>query len=173
MNAETTHTVSDIMQREVHSVDDDWTLDELARFLTDHQISGAPVTSVDGRLVGVVSLTDIVRHDSNTEGEAEQADTHEYYLHGLEMQMNPEDAETFHLDPGLSTRVRDVMTPMVFEVDENTSVEDAADTMVKGHIHRLLVTRNGRIAGIVTALDMVRALRDRLGNDTRAAASWR
>ena len=46
MNADTGITVSSIMQRNVLSVEDNWPLHRLARFLTDNQISGAPVTSV-------------------------------------------------------------------------------------------------------------------------------
>ena len=74
MNADTGTTVSSIMQRDVLSVGDSWPLHQLASFLTDNQISGAPVTSEDGELIGVVSLTDIVRYDSMPENRAELHD---------------------------------------------------------------------------------------------------
>jgi CBS domain-containing protein len=44
-------SVSDIMQREVLTVENDWPLDQLARFLTDNQISGAPVIAENGSLL--------------------------------------------------------------------------------------------------------------------------
>ena len=50
----------DIMNRDVLSVGMDWSIDLLADYLIDNSISGAPVTAEDGRLLGVVSLTDIV-----------------------------------------------------------------------------------------------------------------
>jgi predicted transcriptional regulator len=161
MNADT--TVSSIMQRDVLSAKDNWPLHRLARFLTDNQISGAPVISEDGELIGVVSLTDIVRYDSMPESRAEIHDTHEYYLHTLEMQVTQEEATSFHVEQESSATVRDLMTPMIFEVDENASIEEVADTMVKGHIHRLFVTHNKRISGVVTALDMVEFLRNSFG----------
>jgi len=161
MNADT--TVSSIMQRDVLSAEGNWPLHRLARFLTDNQISGAPVISEDGELIGVVSLTDIVRYDSMPESRAEIHDTHEYYLHTLEMQVTQEEATSFHVEQESSATVRDLMTPMIFEVDENASIEEVADTMVKGHIHRLFVTHNKRISGVVTALDMVEFLRNSFG----------
>ena len=51
----------DIMTRNVLTVSEEWTVPELARFLTNHSISGAPVTNGEGKLVGVVSVTDIAR----------------------------------------------------------------------------------------------------------------
>lgn len=155
--------VSEIMRREVLTVEEDWSLNRLAGFLTDNNISGVPVTSRDGELVGVVSLTDIVRHGSMPEQQTRERHTHEYYLHSLEMRIAGEETTTFHLEQESQTQVRDIMTPMVFAVTEGASIQEAADMMVKGHIHRLFVTRNNRIAGIVTALDMLNVLRDAAG----------
>jgi CBS domain-containing protein len=160
MNAGTAVTVSDIMQRDVLAVEEDWSLDQLARFFTDRQISGAPVISRAGDLLGVVSLTDIVRYDSLPENRSRGHDTHDYYLHTLERQVTQEEATRFSIEQDSPVTVREIMTPMIFEVRENTTVQDAADTMIKGHIHRLFVTRDRRIAGIVTALDMLKVLRD-------------
>ncbi|MBZ5546075.1 MAG: CBS domain-containing protein, partial [Acidobacteriia bacterium] len=53
------------------------------------------------------------------------------------------------------------MTPTVYTVPESTPVSKLAQTMISGRIHRLLVTRRGRVVGIVTALDLLRLLVDR------------
>jgi CBS domain-containing protein len=49
---------------------------------------------------------------------------------------------------------------MIFSVNEDTSVQEAADTMLKGGIHRVFVTRDSKLIGIVTALDMLQVIRD-------------
>ena len=97
------------------------------------------------------------------ESRGQAHDTHEYYLHTLEMQVTQEEATTFHTEQESSAAVRDIMTPMIFEVEESASIEEVADTMVKGHIHRLFVTHNKQIAGVVSALDMVEFLRNSYG----------
>jgi len=45
-------------------------------------------------------------------------------------------------------------------VSEEDSVQDVAETMIKGRIHRVFVTREGKLKGIVTALDMLQVIRD-------------
>ena len=153
-------TVKDIMQQNVLTVGENWSLNQLTRFLTDNQISGAPVVADDGNPVGVVSLTDIVRHESATEGREVETGTHEYYLHSLELQFTGLESTSLQFDDETGDCVRDIMTPMVFQVTDSASIQEAADIMIKGHIHRLFVTSNNRIAGVVSALDMLAVLRD-------------
>ena len=56
-------TARDLMTDRVLAARADWSLRELATFFTEHAISGAPVVSEFGTAIGVVSLTDIARHD--------------------------------------------------------------------------------------------------------------
>ena len=151
-------TVRDIMQRDVLAVDADWPLDKLAGFLVDNSISGAPVTDEKGELVGVVSMTDLVRHSSMTEKDTGSAGTHDVYLYELERHMSHEDLRVFHAQYESPIQVREIMTPMIFRVSEEDSVQDVAATMIKGKIHRVFVTRDDALTGIVTALDMLQVI---------------
>jgi CBS domain-containing protein len=54
--------------------------------------------------------------------------------------------------------VRDIMTPAVFAVSEDTPLREVAQTMIAGRIHRLLVKRGHGIVGIVTNLDLLTQL---------------
>ena len=153
-------TVSDIMQREVLAVDADWSLEELAGFLVDHNISGAPVTEENGELVGVVSMTDILRHGSMPDNGEVADDTHDVYLYELERQLGHEELRMFHTRSESSAQVRDIMTPMIFKVEEGTRVQEVAETMLRGGIHRVFVTQGNTLTGIVTTLDMLQVIRD-------------
>ncbi len=57
-----TRNVKDLMSPDIMTVADDMTTDELARYLTEREISGAPVVDSQGHLIGVVSMTDIGRN---------------------------------------------------------------------------------------------------------------
>jgi CBS domain-containing protein len=153
-------TVQDVMQREVLAVDADWPLDKLAGFLVDNSISGAPVTDEKGGLVGVVSLTDLVRHSSMTEKDTESTNTHDVYLYELERHLSHEELRVFHTQYESPIQVREIMTPMIFKVSEEDSVQDVAATMIKGRIHRVFVTRGSKLTGIVTALDMLQVIKN-------------
>ena len=153
-------TVSDVMSSEVVSAEAGWSLDKLAEVLVDNSISGAPVTDADGELVGVVSMTDIVRQNRMTGSTAGSETAHDVYLYELERRMSQEEIKTFHTEYESPVQVRDIMTPMIFEVSEDTPIQDVAETMLKGRIHRVFVTRGKKLTGIVTTLDMMQVIRD-------------
>lgn len=144
----------DIMNPEVMSVQPDLTVAELAAFLVDQEISGAPVENELGKLVGVVSVTDIVRATSS--GGERYSPDHDpsFYVRGWEDRLEPQDLEGFHFDDeGLL--VRDIMTPSVFAVEASTPVREVARSMMESHLHRMLVVRDDKIVGIVSTSDML------------------
>jgi len=153
-------TAKDIMNQNVLSVGMDWSIDQLADFLVENSISGAPVISENGKLTGVVSLTDIVRYRSMPATEHRDDDTHEYYIHTSELNYSNEEIESFHLDAESLISVRDIMTPRIFTVSEKTKIRDIADVMIRGNIHRVLVTRDETLTGIITTMDLLRIIRD-------------
>ena len=153
-------TVGEVMQRDVLAVDADWPLDKLARFLVDNSISGAPVTDENGELVGVVSMTDLVRHNSITEKDTVASQTHDVYLYELERHIGNEELQVFHTQYESPVQVREIMTPLIFKVSEEDSIREVADIMLKGRIHRVFVTRDTLLTGIVTALDMMQVIRN-------------
>ena len=152
-------TAKDVMTPNVLPARADWPIERLAEFLIENDISGAPVTAEYGALIGVVSLTDIVRHESLHQREPETKQTHDYYLPVLEYQYAEEEMETFRLDGGSEVTVRDIMTPMIFQVEEDVPVQEVADKMIRGRIHRVFVTRGDNVVGIITALGLLDVLR--------------
>lgn len=154
------YTISNIMQSEVLAVGADWSLEKLAGFLVDNSISGAPVTDADGELIGVVSLTDIVRQNSLPDSGPEAITAHDVYRYELERHLSTDELRAFNTSYESPVLVRDIMTPMIFKVDEDASVQEVADTMLRGRIHRVFVTRGKKLTGIVTALDMLQVIRD-------------
>ncbi len=155
-------TAKDVMNPHVVSVPAEWTIEELAQFLIDKAISGAPVRDESGKFIGVVSLTDIVRHDGLAETNLRADTPSDYYLHGWENKLAPEDLSAFHIEEKMQLTVRDLMTPIIFKVDENTPIQDVADVMLGGRIHRLLVTRGEQIIGIVTTMDLLKVIKEAL-----------
>ncbi|MBI5247624.1 MAG: CBS domain-containing protein [Elusimicrobia bacterium] len=51
-----------------------------------------------------------------------------------------------------------VMTPWTVSLEEDADIKDVARQMLSKQIHRLVITREGRMCGIITSLDLVRAL---------------
>ena len=153
-------TAKDVMNKDVLSVGTDWSIEYLTDFLVENGISGAPVTSEDGKLVGVVSLTDIVRHNSLPGNDSRLNSPYDYYRHGLEHQYAKEDIRSLSIGTEPLDTVRDIMTPMIFDVTEDTKVKQVADTMIRGRIHRVFVTREQKLTGVITTVDMLKVIRN-------------
>ena len=130
-------TANDLMNPTVLTVRADMTLDELAVFLLDNEITGAPVEDPSGKLVGVVSVVDIARVASQEKPDEKTGQS------------------------ALFRRpVGDVMTPEVYSVSEDATVSEIAATMVDYHLHRLLVTRADEPVGIISTSDLLGLLID-------------
>jgi signal-transduction protein with cAMP-binding, CBS, and nucleotidyltransferase domain len=48
----------------------------------------------------------------------------------------------------------------VYDVSQHTSVQQVAQVMLRGRIHRVFVTEQGEIRGVITAHDMLRVVAD-------------
>jgi CBS domain-containing protein len=154
-----TLTAKDVMNTEVLTVRVDLTVRELSAFLTEKQISGAPVVDPHGRLVGVVSVTDVAESDADRPDLVGDRSSPDFDLREWGERMNAEDVRPLHIESD-DLLVRDIMTPTVYTIPDDTPVAKIAQTMVAGRIHRLFVTRGGRVVGIVTTLDLVRLLEE-------------
>jgi CBS domain-containing protein len=125
-------TVGQLMTPDPIVVSESSPAETAVRMLEEHEISGLPVVDSDGVLVGVISESDIVRARA-----------------------------TQHLWsrwPGL--RVRHLMHAPVLTADEAMTIEEAAETMERAHVHRLVVVAEDQRTpiGIVSTSDLVRAL---------------
>lgn len=147
----------DIMTRHVLTVSDDWSVEELARFLTEHAVSGAPVTNSGGELVGVVSVTDIAR----AAGEISAGRSEPATLYHHDYRLSDDELDSMIVEAHSQMLVKDVMTPMVFEVDASATVSSVAETMLRGRIHRVFVVERGKVVGVVSALDLLQLLVER------------
>jgi CBS domain-containing protein len=155
-------TAQDVMTREVLVVSESMTVEELARFLVDHEISGAPVVDSQGRPVGVISFADLARLASEgTEGEAPRGDAFRRWTLAEEEDFEDEswlsadDLEQLTVRGGETLQVADVMSTPVQTVSEGTPVPEIAALMSSGHFHRLLVVDDVRLVGIITSMDLL------------------
>ncbi len=146
------------MNPDVLVAESNWSVNHLAEFFMENCISGAPVQSNAGILIGVVSLTDIVNHEIQTAGGWQGP--HDYYLHVLERQYVNRENVAFQIEAEPDVMVRDIMTPTIFQVSENTTVQRVADVMIKNYIHRVFVTNKDKIVGIISTPDMLKTIRD-------------
>jgi CBS domain-containing protein len=125
--------VAHVMQPKVRTIDPDASTADVVINFADAHISALPVVDHAGRLLGVVSHTDLIA----LEAEAEQRDPGEL-LRG--------------------TAVRDIMTLRTLTIAPDADVRDAAREMLYAEVHRLFVEDDGELVGVISTTDVVRAV---------------
>lgn len=149
-------TAADIMNADVVAARDDMSVHQLAIILETNQVSGVPVLDEGQRLVGVVSASDILLTDAAFEGAPVlDSDYHQ--------QLDDQGAsELSGLDSGgrHDTIVRDIMSTSVITAEVSAPLARLAEIMYTHHIHRVIILDKGRLAGIVSTMDILRVLKD-------------
>lgn len=150
----------DLMTKRVVSIHFETSLQETLETLSEEKISGAPVVDQEGKPIGVISLTDIASYEVNKAPKPTSGQTSFYSIPETEGLVGIEDVEeTGQLDEMLSTvPVVRAMTPTIFSVAPATPIPQVAGRMVQERVHRILVTDKGKIVGLVSSLDILKAI---------------
>jgi CBS domain-containing protein len=144
--------VREIMTTTVVTAKPDTTVGELADILAKNKISGVPVVDDQDRVLGMVSEADIILQD---------ADLHfPYYVQFLEMVIYLQSVHKFEerVRKSIGSKVSEIMTTEVVWASPEESVREVATLMADRNVNRLPVVDDGRLVGIVTRGDIVRAI---------------
>jgi CBS domain-containing protein len=176
--------LKDIMTSDVFTLSPDLSVRDAMDELTSRHISGAPVVSA-GKVIGVVSLTDLAECAAGTPGvptqrpelaewggfdesvewvEGEQPPA-EFYTEmwddagaDVAQRMTGSDGPEWNVLE--EHTVDETMNRKVCALPPDTPVEQAADVMRRAAIHRVLVMDDGKLLGVVTTKDITDAVAD-------------
>ncbi|MFI5402973.1 MAG: CBS domain-containing protein [Planctomycetota bacterium] len=126
----------DVMTTELITVTPDTPLSEFARICAEDNISGCPVTRVDGMLCGIVSKTDLLNRLLE-----------EHPRHGSKREYPVWDEDV--------RQVADIMTERVLTVGPSTPLAEIAERMARDRFHRVVVMEGDKMLGIVTSIDLL------------------
>jgi CBS domain-containing protein len=141
-----------VMTREVVTVGPETTVAEVAAVLAQHDISAAPVCDRNGSLLGMLSEGDLMR-PFGAANEMRRAWWLGMLAEGTDLA--PEFLDYVRVD---TRRAKDLMVREVVSATEGTKLSEIADLMNKHRIKRVPILRDGKLVGIVSRGDIVRAL---------------
>jgi CBS-domain-containing membrane protein len=145
-------TAQDIMTREVITVKESATVRELASLLLTSNISGAPVIDDAGRVIGVVTESDLIFQNKKVH---------------LPTAFAILDAFVFLERPGkmeqefkkmAGARVGDICSRKLVSVTPETGLEELATLMAEKKIHTLPVMAAGSLVGVIGKSDIIRTI---------------
>ena len=140
---------ADVMVSHVVTIRPDAAIRDAARLMLDHGISGVPVVDAEGNLTGIVSEGDLIRRA--------EIGTQKHRSGWLELLTSREQlADEFTKAHAL--KVADVMTRDVVSAGEDASLADIATLLERHGIKRVPIVRDGKVIGIVSRANLLRAL---------------
>jgi len=144
--------VHELMNPDVVSVDPRTTAGEALDLLLEHDVVDAPVVGERGRIVGIISQTALVRH-VETLSTAEK--TGRFFT-------DDEDYRDLGETPDhpTETPVEKIMSTKMHPITRETGVAVAANIMRERGLHRLFITDEGRLVGVITSLDLMRIVEE-------------
>ncbi|PWS37541.1 hypothetical protein DFH01_11990 [Falsiroseomonas bella] len=139
----------DLMTRDPITLPPDTPLPLVARILAERGISGAPVVDADGRLLGMVTESDLIRRLAAPE-DAPRSWLVEFFT--------PAGRQAARYARTHGQTARDVMTTGLVTATEDTPIGVIAQALEERGIRRVPVVRDGRLVGVVARADLIRAL---------------
>lgn len=143
-------TVAMIMTRTTYCVGPEVPIETVVGLMLERHLSGVPVIDGDGRPIGIVSKTDVLRHAHESGDGVEEVASAGRRVDGTL-------GEGFHATEVHGTPVHEIMMPVVFVIEQDTTITAACALMAAEGVHRLpVVSADGRVTGILSTLDVVR-----------------
>jgi len=150
---------ADVMTRNVISIAPDASVEDAAKLMLSRCVSGLFVVDGAGELAGVITEGDLLRRDElGTERERPW---------WLRMLVSPA-RQAMDFTRAHGRHVRDVMTADVISVAHDVPLEAVVEAMERGRVKRVPVTRDGRVVGVLSRSDLLRALIGRVRAATPA-----
>ena len=143
---------ADVMTTHVITVDPDATVRDLATLLAERGISGAPVVDSGGRLVGIISEGDLLHREEIGTARRHRERRRSWWLDHFTSDL----ARDYVKSHGRT--VKDIMTRDVVTVGEDADLGDVAALLEARRIKRVPVMREGKVVGIVSRANIVRAV---------------
>jgi len=148
---------ADLMQTEVVQLTSDALIEEAIRTFEEYNIRGAPVIDGAGRLIGVLSESDLTRSE-HVRGGRLSVEDNEYTLANPSDGTGEDDVDAQEYSPEVAGRqtVGDWMQHGIISVRPDATLKQVCETMERESIHRVLVTEGGRLKGLISAFDVVK-----------------
>ncbi|QCP49881.1 CBS domain-containing protein [Trinickia violacea] len=140
----------DVMTFPVITASPEMTIYTAAKLLADNHISGMPVVDASGQVIGILSEGDLLRRVETGTGVERRS-------WWLEFVAGTRKLAATYIKEHAHT-VGDVMTDRVISITEDMSLKVVADVLERNRIKRVPVLKDGKLIGIVSRANLIRAL---------------
>lgn len=152
--------LGEILNRDVVTVRGDASIEMVRALILERELDCVPVVGEENVLIGIISQSDLLRVAPETDVETASAP--------------PELGPGFHVEDLATRTAMEVMTPCVHALSEESTLAHALALMTAERLRQIpVVTQEGTVVGLFTALDAVEWMTDQWGYVTFRASRVR
>lgn len=153
----------DVMQTDVLTLRPDDTVESAVGLLEEYHVSGAPVLDGFGKILGVLSSTDVARREHVHEGSVSVGRVGGGGVgpdedDGIDFEDEVLDSEGYSPELFASARVDEWMSHRLVSVAPEATLAEVCRLMVAESIHRVFVVREEALCGVISTFDVVRLM---------------
>jgi len=138
--------VKEIMSKKVITVSPEAPLKEVGEILKKEKISGLPVVNDSGEILGIITMTDMLKILNGV-----------YKWRELEKAEEGLNFSTLFEKEKKGAKVKDYMSRNVFTLSKDDTLEDVMRLMFSNGVHTLPVAQEGKLIGVVGRRDLISA----------------
>ncbi len=142
----------EIMTKDVITVTVSTTVEDLARVLVEHKISGTPVVDDKGDLIGIVTENDLIRKNKKFHIPTIVR------LYDAFIMLESKSKIEQEIKEMAAVTVADIYRKDVVTVNEDTPVDEIATIMSEKGLHLVPVVEGRKIKGIIGKIDIIKGL---------------
>ena len=143
---------ADVMTKDVVTVNKETSVRDLAKIFAERRISSVPVVDADGKLLGIVTETDLIEQDKSLHiPTVVSIFDWVIYLESdkkFEQELNKMTGQT----------VGEIYSTDVATIDPSTPLSKIADLLSSRKINAVPVVENGTVVGMVARIDLIRSM---------------
>lgn len=145
--------VKNFMTKKVLTVNKDMSVKEFIRIMEENNITGAPVVDENEKVIGVISVTDVIKRSNYVNKElAHCEDCYE---------VNPTtgivEIHKYYTEELFEKSIENLMTRKLISITPEADLVKAVDIFLSTPVHRILVMENDKIEGIISTKDTLKA----------------
>jgi CBS-domain-containing membrane protein len=145
-------TAKDIMSKSVITVKKETPISELSDLFISYNVNGLPVVDDDGKVIGIVTQGDLIEQNKNLHIPT--------VITLFDAVLFLESEKKFEADIKklAGNKVEDIYSANAITVSVDTELGDIATIMAEKDVHTLPVLDDGKLAGIIGKLDLIRGM---------------
>lgn len=146
--------IKEFMSKKVMTVHKEMNVKEFIQLLEQHNITGAPVADESGKVIGVISATDVIERSNYINKEMSHCED----CYEVDPTTGLVEVHKYYTEELFEKQIGCLMTKDLITLSPENDLMDAIDVFLKTPVHRIIILDKDKLVGIISTKDTIKAM---------------